>query len=217
MRRSQYPMVGVVRKNIWAKKGCMTTALDGGQVDIFYTPSTNTLYMVYRRIQQTNNKTHFCNWFLSNLLTPTALYSWGKFPNRSNQQILTLKVLESHRSTLPSHNCLVLLCDNILGTPLSHSSLLGLCGSSDSKVFGESQRAFLIPQEAPGFNLANAKSWSTFFYLGSLCTEIEPNDNIPAQSTCHEQACSVFIPSTYSLKTLDFYSLDFFQTVQILY
>lgn len=103
--RCQYPMVGVVRKNIWAKKGCRITALDGGQVDIFYTPSTNTLYMVYRRIQQTNNKTHFCNWFLSNLLTPTALYSWGKFPNRSNQQVLTLKVLESHRSTLPSHNC----------------------------------------------------------------------------------------------------------------
>ena len=192
MRRSPYPMVGVVRKNIWAKKGCMITALNGGQVDIFYTvPPTNTLYMVYRQIQQTNNKTHFCNWLLSNLLTPTALYSWEKFPNRSNQQVLMLKVLGSHGSTLPSHNCLVLLCDNILGTPLSHGSLLGLCASSDSKVFGESKKSLPIPHEAPGFNLANAKSWSTFFCLGSLCTETEPNDNIPAQSVTNKHVvCS---------------------------
>lgn len=76
------------------------------------------------------------------------------------------------------------------------------------KSLGDSKH-LLIPHEAPGFTLANGKVCSSFFCLGCLCTAVEPHDNVPAQSRCHQQACNVFILSTFSLKTADLYPLDF--------
>lgn len=92
--------------------------------------------------------------------------------NRFNQWLSVLKALESHKSTLSSCDCLVFLCDNILwDSVVTLQPSKALCALQFQIVLGIPKN-LLIPHEAPGFNLTNAKIWSSFC-LGCLCTAIE--------------------------------------------
>lgn len=129
-----------------------------------------------------------------------------------------LRALERHGSTLPSHGCLVLLGAAFCGTPPSYTF-----------VTFRGSLPLQIPKCLENHRQPSYFSWSSWLQPGkcknllnlllswSLCTAIEPNDNIPTQGRCQQQACDVFILSRLSLKTLNLYTFDYSNTIWFLY